>query len=56
MEREKSTVDEYGFGKLDSWFVDKYLKHDGEPLEEAKARVKAEQSRIAENKSQQREK
>lgn len=56
MDREKRTVDEYGFGKLDSWFIDKYLKHDGETLGEAKARVKAEQSQIAENKSQQREK
>ncbi len=44
MDKEiKSNVDEYGFGQLDSWFIDKYLKHDDETLEEAKARVKAEQ-------------
>ncbi len=39
----KSNVDEYGFGQLDSWFIDKYLKHNDETLEAAKARVKAEQ-------------
>ena len=28
--------------KLDDWFVAKYLIHDGETVEEAKARLKAE--------------
>ena len=31
--------------KLDDWFVAKYLIHDGETVEEAKARLKAEQVR-----------
>ena len=38
----KSNVDKYGFGKLDTWFIDKYLKHDNETLDEAKARIAAE--------------
>lgn len=29
------------FGKLDTWFIDKYLKHDGETLDEAKIRIAA---------------
>ena len=31
--------------KLDDWLVAKYLIHDGETVEEAKARLKAEQVR-----------
>lgn len=31
--------------KLDDWFVAKYLIHDGETVEEAKARLKAKQVR-----------
>ena len=31
--------------KLDDWFVAKYLIHDGETVEEAKARLRAEQVR-----------
>lgn len=31
------------FGELDCWFIDRYLRHDGETLEEAKIRVAAEQ-------------
>lgn len=48
----KNNVDEYGFGKLDSWFIEKYLKHDDETLAEAKARVKIEHSQRVRNKSQ----
>lgn len=39
-----SNVDEYGFGQLDSWFIDTYLRHDGETLEDAKARVAADRA------------
>ncbi len=38
----KRNVDEYGFGQLDSWLIDKYLKQDGETLSEAKTRMKSE--------------
>lgn len=38
MQRPK--LDKYGFGQLDTWFIDKYLQHDNETLEEAQARVK----------------
>ncbi len=51
-EENKSTVDQYGFGKLDTWFIDKYLKHEGEPLDEAKARIAADKSRKKSEKSQ----
>ncbi len=33
-----------GFGKLEGWFVEHYLKHENETLEEAKARLAAEQA------------
>lgn len=46
----KKNVDEYDFGKPDSWFIDKYLRHDDETLDEAKIRVKTEQKKTAENK------
>ncbi len=44
MENEKyvERVNEYGFGELDVKFIDKYLKHDDETLDEAMARVKKE--------------
>ncbi len=38
----KPNTDQYGFGKLDTWFIDKYLRHRGETLEEAKPRIHAE--------------
>ncbi len=38
----KPNTDQYGFGKLDTWFIDKYLRHEGETLEEAKQRILAE--------------
>ncbi len=38
----KINTDQYGFGKLDTWFIDKYLRHEGETLEEAKQRIYAE--------------
>ncbi len=41
----KSTVDKYGFGKLDTWLIDTYLRHKDETLEEAKARIAAENNR-----------
>ncbi len=37
-----SNTDQYGFGKLDTWFIDKYLRHEGETLEDAKQRIHAE--------------
>ncbi len=38
----KSNADHYGFGTLDTWFIDKYPRHEGESLEEAKQRIHAE--------------
>ncbi len=38
----KPNTDQYGFGKLDTWFIDKYLRHEWETLEEAKQRIHAE--------------
>ncbi len=38
----KPNTDQYGFGKLDTWFIDKYLRHEEETLEEAKQRIHAE--------------
>lgn len=46
MEKSVNTnADQYGFGKLDSWFIDQYLRHEGETLEEAKQRVHAEKEK-----------
>ncbi len=49
-------TDEYGFGKLDTWLIDTYLRHKDETLEEAKARMAAENNRkkaeISENISE----
>ncbi len=44
-EENKSTVDEYGFGKLDTWRIDTYLRHKDEAFNEAKARIAAENDR-----------
>ncbi len=38
-------MDEYGFGKLDAWLIDTYLRHKDETLDEAKARIAAEYNR-----------
>ena len=38
MQQPKS--DRYGFGQLDTWFIDKYLRHDNETSEQAKACAK----------------
>lgn len=38
----ESNVDKYGFGQLDRWLIDTYLRHEGETLEEAKQRIHAE--------------
>ncbi len=38
----KINTDQYGFGTLDSWFIDKYLRHGEESLDEAKQRIHAE--------------
>ncbi len=38
-------TDEYGFGKLDTWLIDTYLRHKDETLEQAKARIAAEYNR-----------
>ncbi len=47
----EQSVDEYGFGKLDTWFIDKYLRHDEETLEQAKIRIKNQQKISTENKN-----
>ncbi len=41
----KSNTDQYSFGQLDTWFIDKYLRHEGETLEETKQRIHAEKER-----------
>ncbi len=41
-------VNEYGFGELDVWFIDKYLRHNDETLEEAQIRIKNQQEKSAE--------
>lgn len=38
--KEKTAKD---YKLLDDWFVDKYLRHDDETIEQAKERVKKEQ-------------
>ncbi len=38
-------TDEYGFGKLDTWLIDTYLRHKDETLEQAKARITEENNR-----------
>ncbi len=38
-EKVKCPVDEHGFGPLESWFIDKYLHHAEETLEDAKNRI-----------------
>ncbi len=38
-------TDEYGFGKLDAWLIDTYLRHKDETLDEEKARIAAEYNR-----------
>ncbi len=43
--KETSTVDEYGFGKLDTWLIDTYLRHKDETLEEAKLRIASENNK-----------
>ncbi len=40
----QSDVDKQSFGQPDSWFIEKYFKHDDETLEEAKACVESEQN------------
>ncbi len=49
---QNPNVDKYGFGKLDTWFIDKYLRHDNETLEEAKARVKTQNDNVTEKRKQ----
>lgn len=38
------------YSKVEDWFVDRYLIHEGETLEEAKARLRAEQQTQGEKK------
>ncbi len=53
MEKENlTTVDEYGFGKLDTWLIDTYLRHKDETLEQAKARIAEENNRKKAENSQ----
>ena len=40
-EIKEKTVKDYK--SLDDWFVDKYLRHDDENVEQAKERIKKEQ-------------
>ena len=40
-EIKEKTVKDYK--SLDDWFVDKYLRHDNESIEQAKERIKKEQ-------------
>lgn len=40
-ETKEKTVKDYK--SLDDWFVDKYLRHDDETIEQAKERIKKEQ-------------
>ena len=52
--KEKTAKD---YPSLDDWFVDKYLRHDDETIEEAKQRVIKEQEesqKNRENKKQER--
>ncbi len=37
---EQPKTDRYGFGQLDTWFIDRYLRHENETLDEAKVRIK----------------
>ncbi len=38
-----SGADKHGFGELDTWFIDKYLRHKDETLEDAKVRIAADE-------------
>ena len=50
MPEEKKTN---AFGELDCAFIDRYLRHENESLEEAKARILKEQTEIqTRNKSE----
>lgn len=41
--KEKTAKD---YNSLDDWFVDKYLRHDDETIEQAKERIKKEQEEV----------